>query len=174
MTTAYSESFSAPRPSRVAMQVAALAGPAAVEIQCFAALPSACRREVIVPGWPAGPPFLSTAIVSGGFLFASGLQGMNLTTGKLVPGGIVPETAQTLTLLRQAVEAGGSIMADVVECAVYLGDMKDFVAMNGVYSTFFPMPPPARVTVQPGALAGGPAVEIQCTAVLPANRAIVV
>lgn len=44
-------------------------------------------------------------------------------------------------------------------------DMKDFKAMNEIYSEFFTKPEPARTTVQVAGLPKGAIVEIELTAV---------
>jgi 2-iminobutanoate/2-iminopropanoate deaminase len=74
------------------------------------------------------------------------------------------ETKRTLENVRAILQAAGASLDDVLRCNVYLRDMKDFSAMNEVYETFFSAPFPARTTIQAGALPGGIAVEIECTA----------
>ena len=54
-----------------------------------------------------------------------------------------------------------------MRCGVFLADIDDFAAMNGVYATYFPEPKPARTTVQVAALPGGIKVEIDCVVLLP-------
>ena len=66
--------------------------------------------------------------------------------------------------LRAILQAAGSSLDHVVKCNVYLRDINDFAAMNEVYATYFTEPFPARTTIQAGALPGGIAVEIECTA----------
>jgi 2-iminobutanoate/2-iminopropanoate deaminase len=53
----------------------------------------------------------------------------------------------------------------VVGVGVYLADIGDFAAMNGVYAEHFSAPLPARTTI--GAELPGIKVEIDCVAVLP-------
>jgi 2-iminobutanoate/2-iminopropanoate deaminase len=57
--------------------------------------------------------------------------------------------------------------ADVVKTTVFLTDMNDFAAMNGVYATFFPDPPPARSTVAVKELPKGFKVEVEAIARKP-------
>jgi 2-iminobutanoate/2-iminopropanoate deaminase len=61
-------------------------------------------------------------------------------------------------------DAAGVGFADVVKTTVYMVDLADFAAMNAVYATFFPDPPPARTTVQVAALPKGFQVEIEAIA----------
>ena len=107
----------------------------------------------------------SQAIKVGGFIFTAGQGGMDPKTGEIVTGGIEAETRQVLTNIQKILEAAGSSMDLVVKTTVYLRDMQDFTAMNGVYATFFPTNPPARTTVQAAALPRGIAVEIDSVAI---------
>jgi 2-iminobutanoate/2-iminopropanoate deaminase len=107
----------------------------------------------------------SQAIKVGGFIFTAGQGGMDPKTGEIVTGGIEAETRQVLTNIKNILEAAGSSMDLVVKTTVYLRDMQDFTAMNGVYATFFPTDPPARTTVQAAALPRGIAVEIDTVAI---------
>ena len=86
-------------------------------------------------------------------------------TGRLVEGSIEAQTRQVLNNLKAIVEVAGSSMSDVVKTTVFVVDMADFKAMNGVYAEFFPTAPPARSTVQVGGLPLGARVEIEAVAV---------
>ncbi len=109
-------------------------------------------------------PF-SAAVRVGDLLFLSGAIGIAPDTGQLPPGGIQPETRQTLENIRASVERFGSSMERVVKCTVFLADMAEWGAMNEVYRTFFPNPP-ARSALGVSGLALGARVEIECIAVI--------
>jgi 2-iminobutanoate/2-iminopropanoate deaminase len=83
-----------------------------------------------------------------GFLFVSGQVATDPTSGRLAGTDIESQTRQTLTNVRNIVEASGLSMRDLVRVSIYLKDMKDFKKMNEVYQSFFPDAPPARTTVQ--------------------------
>lgn len=126
------------------------------------------RKEVVeVPG-VARLPVFSSAIRSGDFIFLSGAIG-TVPGGemRLVDGGIVPETRQTLENLQNVIRAAGGSMADMVKCTVFLADMADYAAMNEVYLEFFPSEPPARSALATGGLAFDARVEIECIAAAP-------
>jgi 2-iminobutanoate/2-iminopropanoate deaminase len=57
-------------------------------------------------------------------------------------------------------KAAGRSFADVVRAGVYLTDMTDFVAKNGIYAKHFRQPFPARTTIAVAALPLGAHVEI--------------
>ena len=64
-------------------------------------------------------------------------------------------------------EAAGTSLANVVKTTVFLADMGEFKAMNGVYAGFFPEAPPARSAIQTVALPLGARIEIEAIAVIP-------
>lgn len=167
---AFFKSKAATFPSRVAAQVGGLAGAASVEIRCLAAEMSLTPKVVNVPGWPTLPFPFSTAIEQKGMLYISGMQGFDMKTMKLVPGGVGPETRQTLQNVAETVKSAGMRIEDVVECEVSLTDMGNFQTMNAAYAKFWPTAPPARVAVQVGKLAGTGVVEIKCIGTRPGSK----
>jgi 2-iminobutanoate/2-iminopropanoate deaminase len=109
---------------------------------------------------PRGP--YSQAIVANGFVFVAGQGPTNPSTNQLELGDIASETRRTLQNVKAILEGAGSSLADVVRVGVFLADIKDFDAMNAVYSEFFSQDPPARTTV--GAQLPKIKVEIDCIA----------
>jgi 2-iminobutanoate/2-iminopropanoate deaminase len=63
-------------------------------------------------------------------------------------------------------EAAGSGLDRVVKTTIYLADIADFQAVNGVYAAAFGDHRPARSTVQAGALPLGARVEIDAVALV--------
>jgi len=156
MNTAYRSFFSASPPARATVK-AGLAGPQAnVEITMVA---SAAKRDVISDGRPANPN-LSAAIRSGGRVYVSGMLGNNDEN----KGDAGKQTAETLTRIRQTLQAAGCSPADVVDAVVYLTDVKDFAAMNDAYRPFFAPTFPARTTMGTGLVVPDGLVEIMVTA----------
>jgi 2-iminobutanoate/2-iminopropanoate deaminase len=107
-------------------------------------------------------PF-SAAVRVGPMLYLSGQLGTD-SAGKLVPGGIEPETRQALENIRAILERSGSSMDRVVKCTAMLADMADWPAMNRVYVTFFPAHMPARSAFGANGLALGARIELECWA----------
>ncbi len=112
---------------------------------------------------PARVP-LSQAIRVGEWVFASGQVGMDPKTGRLVEGGIKAETRQVCENLRAVLEAAGSSLAKVAKVTIYMADLGELMAMNEVFSGYFPKDPPARTTFQAAGLIAGARVEIEATA----------
>lgn len=111
-------------------------------------------------------PF-SPAVRAGDLLFLSGAIGRPPGSEKLVPGGIIPETEQTLRNLEATLKEHGGTLRDVVKCTAFLADMAEWPAMNSVYVRFFRKPYPARSALGANGLAMGARVEIECIAYLP-------
>jgi 2-iminobutanoate/2-iminopropanoate deaminase len=112
---------------------------------------------------PAKVP-LSQAIKTGDWVFASGQLGMDPQTGRLAEGGIKAETRQVCENLKAVLVAAGSSLEKVAKVTIYMADLNDLMAMNEVFSAYFPQDPPARTTFQAAALVGGARVEIEAIA----------
>lgn len=116
---------------------------------------------------PAAPPAVgpySHAVRAGELLYLSGQTPLDPATGALVEGDVAAQTTQVFANLRAVLAAAGRTFDDVVRATVYLVDMADFAAMNGVYGTVFDQPYPARTTVAVAALPLGARVEIELVA----------
>jgi len=112
---------------------------------------------------PAKVP-LSQAIKAGEWVFASGQLGIDPQTGRLAEGGIKAETRQVCENLKAVLEAAGSSLARVVKVTIYMADLGELMAMNEVFSQYFPRDPPARTTFQAAGLVAGARVEIEAIA----------
>ena len=117
----------------------------------------------IISGRAGGP--YSPGVIAGGFCFVAGQVGV-VADGALAEG-IEAQTHRALENVKAILDQAGVGMADIVRTTVFLADMDDFQTMNGIYATFFPEEPPARVTVQVARLPIGALVEIDAVAVMP-------
>ena len=106
----------------------------------------------------------SQGIKANGFIFVSGQLPLDPGTGAFVEGGIENQTKQSLTNVKNILEAAGSGMDKVVKTTVFLKNIADFAAMNSVYSEFFTTECPARSAFQIVALPKGAALEIEVIA----------
>ncbi len=115
---------------------------------------------------PRGP--YSPAVRAGDFIYVSGQVPVDPLTNQTVLGDIQQETRQVLNNISRILEGCGASRADVVKCQVYLSDVKDFAAMNEVYTEFFGDAKPARTTIGVAALPlPGAKVEIDAIAYKP-------
>jgi 2-iminobutanoate/2-iminopropanoate deaminase len=111
---------------------------------------------------PIGP--YSQGVISGGFLFCSGQIAIDPETGELVGGDVAAQTERVLQNLVAVLREAKMGPENVVKATVYLTDMADFPKMNEVYEKFLGKEPPARSTVEAGALPKGAKVEIDLIA----------
>jgi 2-iminobutanoate/2-iminopropanoate deaminase len=111
---------------------------------------------------PVGP--YSPAIRANGFIFVSGQGPLLLDTGQPLRGPIEDQVHQTMRNLRLILESAGSSLEKLVKTTVYLKDLGNFAAMNGVYGSYFEDLPPARTTIQAADLPLGIDVEIEAIA----------
>lgn len=114
---------------------------------------------------PLGP--YTPIVRAGDFLVSSGQLGM--LDGKLVEGGIVAETRQTMANLRAVLESEGASLSDIVKTTVFLADIEDWAAMNDPYLEALGDHRPARTAFAVGGLPFGAKVEIEAWAYSPAS-----
>ena len=113
---------------------------------------------------PAAIGPYSQCNIAGDTIFVSGQLPLDPATGAF-PEGIEAQTRQSLTNIKNILEAAGATMDDVVKTTVLLTDINDFAAMNGVYAEFFAEGKyPARSAFQVVAVPKGAMVEIEAIA----------
>src|SRR5438270_486373 len=113
-----------------------------------------------------GPYSQAIDVAAGSFVFVSGQIPVDPASGELVQGDIVAQTERVMENLKAVLAASGASFDDVVKTNIYLADLGDFTKINETYGRYFQKTPPARATVQVGALPRGARVEIDCVAAL--------
>lgn len=113
---------------------------------------------------PAAIGPYSQAVQAGNLLFVSGQIPVDPATGAFAGEDISTQARQSLTNLKNILEAAGYTLADVVKTTVLLDDMANFAAVNAVYSEFFTENFPARACYAAKALPKGALVEIEAIA----------
>lgn len=113
---------------------------------------------------PIGP--YSQGVMMGDILYVSGQIPFNAEKGELMMGSIEEQTQQVMYNLKAVLEAAGMDFDQVVKATIFLTDMNDFAAVNGVYGSYFTdTTAPARECVQVAALPRGVNVEISVIAI---------
>ena len=115
---------------------------------------------------PAAVGAYSQGIIANGFVFTAGQIPLIPGTSELAQGDIGAQTRRVLDNIKGVLEASGSSMASVVKTTVFLADINDFAAFNTVYGEYFVSDPPARTTIEAGALPLGALIEIEAIATL--------
>jgi|SRR6266850_5737080 len=124
------------------------------------------RQAITAPDAPTAIGPYSPAIRAGNLLFLSGQIPIDPATGATVEGDIAAQTERVMQNIAALLKAAGASFADVVRTTVFLADMNEFAAMNGVYGKYVGEPAPARSTVQVSRLPRDARVEIDVIAVL--------
>jgi len=124
------------------------------------------KQVVVAKDAPKAIGPYSAGVKIGNFVYTAGQLGIDPDSGDFVEGGIEAQTRRALQNLEAVLEAAGSSLENVVKTTVFLRDMNDFVAMNGVYAEFFSENFPARSAVQVARLPNDGAVEIEAIAVI--------
>lgn len=90
---------------------------------------------------------LSPAVRAGDFVFVSGQVPVG-ADGKIVEGGVGPQTTKVLENITAALALAGCEMSDIVKTTVWLKHAEDFAEFNAAYAPFFEKEPPARSTAE--------------------------
>ena len=110
-------------------------------------------------------PGLSQAIIANGTIYLSGQTGTNPITKKLSGESVEEQTRQSLTNIKNVLEASGCDMNSVVKVVVYLSDMCEMKGFNDVYREFFEDHNPARAAVAVAGMAKNAKIELDIIAV---------
>ena len=124
------------------------------------------KSVVVTENAPKAIGPYSAGVKIGDFIYTAGQLGIDPEIGAMVDGGIEAQTRQALKNLKAVLEAAGSALENVVKTTVFLRDMDEFTAMNGVYAEFFTENFPARSAVQVARLPLDADVEIEAVAVV--------
>lgn len=157
MNDVYRTYFPTAPPARATAVAQLMGGNSFVEITLVA---TRVEKEVIGPVVSPSLP-LSTAVRAGNRVFLSGVLGN--TDANM--GDPAAQTREVMTRIQRTLTSAGLTFADVVDSTVYLPDLSQFAAMNGVYREFVPTAPPARATVGAKLVSRNALVEILMTAV---------
>ena len=122
------------------------------------------NKIIHTPNAPAAIGPYSQAVQAGNMLFVSGQIPIDPATSCFAGEDIVTQSRQSLTNVKNILEAAGYALPDVVKTTVLLDDMANFAAVNAVYAEFFTENCPARACFAAKALPKGALVEIEAIA----------
>jgi 2-iminobutanoate/2-iminopropanoate deaminase len=106
----------------------------------------------------------SVVTEANGFVFVSGQVAVDPITKARAPDDVEAQTSQVMTNVIAILGDVGLGISDIVKTTIFLADIEDFPKVNAIYAGFLDEEPPARSTVQAGALPGGFLVEIDVVA----------
>ena len=124
------------------------------------------NKAIVTEKAPAALGPYSAGVVSGNVIHVSGQLGIVPETGEFAGETAAEQARQSLTNIKNILEAAGADMSNVAETTVLLSDLADFGPVNEVYATFFGEPYPARACFQVAGLPNAAKVEIKAVAYL--------
>jgi len=123
------------------------------------------KQTFKIPGAPAPIGPYSPAVLKNDTLYVSGQIPTNPVTGELTLDTIEASTKQIMDNMGLLLNEAGMNYSNIVKVTIFLTNLDDFVAVNGVYGSYFEINPPARETVQVSRLPMNVPIEISCIAV---------
>src|SRR6476619_6567751 len=109
----------------------------------------------------------SPGIRAGDMVYVSGVLALDPEGRTVGVGDAARQTRQVLENIKSVLEAAGGTLNNVVFNAIFLKDIADYAAMNGVYREYFPAEPPARYCIRADLVKPEFLVEIASTAHVP-------
>ena len=128
----------------------------------------ATRQEIRVEGAAEPISHYTDAVRFGDLLFISGAAAFDGDGNVVGKGDVVTQTRVVLQNIRDALQAVGADMGDVLKVTVFLTDIADRAAINPVRQEFFGDAKPASTLFEVSALAvPDMLVEIEAVAGIP-------
>lgn len=124
------------------------------------------KKAIQIPNAPAPVGPYSQAILAGRMLFVSGQIPLNPSTGQLEMNSIEEATNRVMKNIEALLSEAGLTFENVVKTSIFLKDLSDFQAVNGIYASYFHGVPPARETVEVARLPLDVNIEISCIALV--------
>lgn len=94
-------------------------------------------KVLYTPAAPAAIGPYSQAMISNGFLFASGQIPVDPATGDISGEDITAQAQQVCKNIAAVLKEAGVTFENVVKTTCFLADMADFAAFNAVYEQYF-------------------------------------
>jgi len=113
---------------------------------------------------PAAIGPYSQGVRVGSTSYYSGQIPLDPKTGQIVGGGIDVQTRRVMENVGGLLKSQGLSFDNIVKTTVFLADINDFQTVNEIYGSYFKQAPPARSTIQAGALPKGARLEIEVIA----------
>jgi reactive intermediate/imine deaminase len=129
-------------------------------------MPKECLNPPTLPK-PARPTYSQVVKATGGTLiFISGQASLDRNGNIVGKGDIEKQTRQTLENLKEALNAVGAKLEDVVKITILLTDLRYFDVIHKVRAEYFKEKPPASTLIQvPGLFLPDLLIEIDAIAI---------
>ncbi|MDO4482473.1 MAG: Rid family detoxifying hydrolase [Bacillota bacterium] len=122
------------------------------------------KNTVFSPNAPKPVGAYSHGITVNGIFFSSGQLGIDPETNELVKGSVEDEARQAMKNIGAILEAAGTSFDNLIKATIFITDLKDFAAIDGVYKEFITGDFPARTCVEVKGIPKGARLEIEVAA----------
>src|SRR5215470_12919633 len=122
------------------------------------------KQAIAVPGLKAIGPY-SQAVRASGLLFVSGQPGVDPSTGEAAGSTFAVQARQAFKNLDTVLRTGSSRLDLVVNTTILVTDLSNFAELNRLFAEFFPVNPPAHMTMNVP-LPKGLLISIGCVAAI--------
>lgn len=102
----------------------------------------------------------SQCVRAGNSYYLCGQVPFHPVTGEVVGTSMKEQAEQTLANLKAVLDAAGLSISDIAKTTVFVTNLDDFDAFNGVYAAFMGSHRPARVLVEVSNIAHGCLLEM--------------
>lgn len=113
-----------------------------------------------------GPYSQAIKVQVGSLIFCSGQIPLDPKTGEITGKSAAEQCRQVMDNISALLSEAGVDLSHIVKTTIFLTDLRDFVPVNEMYSTYFDMNPPARSTVEVSRLPKDVKIEIEVIAVV--------
>jgi enamine deaminase RidA (YjgF/YER057c/UK114 family) len=135
-------------PARATFEVAGLPDGSDIQFTGVAVM-DLSKRRAVRPKNMEPSPTASPCVFADDTLYCSAKSGfIPGVNGGVYASTVETQMRQTMRNLLDGLEEAGMDFSNVVAANVYLNNIDDFAAMNGVYQEYFKGVPPARTTIQ--------------------------
>ena len=109
------------------------------------------------------------AMISNGMVYISGQLPFDYSKGKMVEGSLDIQMRQVLTNIKLILSKVDLTLNNVVQCRIYIPDIKYWDEVNDIFASEFKLHKPSRVIVPCGKLHNDALVEIEAIAEMEKN-----
>jgi 2-iminobutanoate/2-iminopropanoate deaminase len=106
----------------------------------------------------------SQGVRTGSIIYYSGQIPLDPKSGQIVSGDIAAQARRVMENIGGLLRAEGLDYDSIIKTTIFLADINDFQKVNEIYGSYFKQAPPARSTIQAGALPKGARLEIEVIA----------
>ncbi len=128
------------------------------------------REAIQLPEAMLGDDSYSEALRVGDFVYISGQVAYNYETEELDRESITSQTRCIMNNIKAIAGYAGCTMDDVVNCRIFLSDMKHFAEYDAEYRSHFNKPYPTRLTVACAGMYADLDVEIEAVLYAPKKK----